>query len=322
MRRKTRSRAESGTCNLCAAPCSSCMHLRHMGSKGNEFSDETSHVTATTSQQSGNVDNALPSLKNNKANECSQPVASEASNLLSINSSHDLLSENVESRENSRPSETGDASAESDVALNSQSGQPSSKQKSVLDQRRLSNKPEDSKAIEGYDESKDRDTSVLAKYMGKKNVSGNTGLVSSLGTLGSGKALNVKSGLLQHPSNDIASCGSPKLESNFFLPTEHKNLSLSNDAASDLVCGNNSSVCNADAFPNDKSNPKLEAEAEKDSREQEDEDFNSADQVEQDVKLIESPDTQQPASQYRSGDESDESEIMEHDVSICTLPLK
>ncbi|GMI79585.1 hypothetical protein like AT5G16680 [Hibiscus trionum] len=96
MSQKVRAKAESGICNVCSAPCSSCMHLgiAHMGSKSDEFSDETDHV-AVASQYSINEDKTGDSLHHNP---------SEASNLLNVNSSHDSYSENFESKVTARPS--------------------------------------------------------------------------------------------------------------------------------------------------------------------------------------------------------------------------
>ncbi|KAK8588877.1 hypothetical protein V6N12_023289 [Hibiscus sabdariffa] len=96
MSQKACAKAESGTCNVCSAPCSSCMHLSiaQMGSKSDEFSDETDHV-AVTSQYSINADKKGDNLYHSP---------SEASNLLNSNSSHDSYSENIESKATARPS--------------------------------------------------------------------------------------------------------------------------------------------------------------------------------------------------------------------------
>ena len=82
------SKMDSGICNVCSAPCSSCTHrnVGFTGSKSDESSDENGHGVAG-SQFSVNEDRLLPS--NN--------TASEASNL--VNSTHDALSENAESRD-------------------------------------------------------------------------------------------------------------------------------------------------------------------------------------------------------------------------------
>uniref|UniRef100_A0A1J3DZ53 Lysine-specific demethylase 5B n=1 Tax=Noccaea caerulescens TaxID=107243 RepID=A0A1J3DZ53_NOCCA len=86
MGRRGRSKVESGTCNVCSAPCSSCMHRNasFTGSMSDESSDENSHGVVA-SQCSSRV-NALGSSHN---------TASEASNLDNSNheSSHNLLSD-------------------------------------------------------------------------------------------------------------------------------------------------------------------------------------------------------------------------------------
>ncbi|KAK7405940.1 hypothetical protein VNO78_07552 [Psophocarpus tetragonolobus] len=99
MIQNTDMRVESGTCNVCSAPCSSCMHLNHalMGSKAEEFSDENCRVGETNDQYSMDVDNAY-SLRS-RVCESSQHTVSEASNMQSVNSSHDALSENAESNQ-------------------------------------------------------------------------------------------------------------------------------------------------------------------------------------------------------------------------------
>ncbi|KAL4377299.1 hypothetical protein GQ457_02G039610 [Hibiscus cannabinus] len=96
MSQKVRAKAESGICNVCSAPCSSCMHLSvaQMGSKSEEFSDETDHV-AVASQYSINEDKTGDSLYHSP---------SEASNILNVNSSHDSYSENLESKASAIPS--------------------------------------------------------------------------------------------------------------------------------------------------------------------------------------------------------------------------
>ncbi|XP_042486315.1 uncharacterized protein LOC122066561 isoform X3 [Macadamia integrifolia] len=96
-----RMKVESGTCNVCSAPCSSCMHFNRavsfMASKTeDEFSDETCRGKAA-SRCSFNDAGILPSFKSRSCND-QQPTASETSNLLSASSSHDSFSENAESK--------------------------------------------------------------------------------------------------------------------------------------------------------------------------------------------------------------------------------
>ncbi|XP_010549857.1 PREDICTED: uncharacterized protein LOC104820905 isoform X2 [Tarenaya hassleriana] len=109
MGRKGRSKMESGTCNVCSAPCSLCLHRSTpglTGSKCDESSDETGPGIAA-SQCSVNEDDVLRSSRVIKAHSDSH-TASEASNL--VNSNHDTFSENAESKEIVRSSEVSNDS--------------------------------------------------------------------------------------------------------------------------------------------------------------------------------------------------------------------
>lgn len=107
MGRRGRSKMESGTCNVCSAPCSSCMHRNasFIASKSDESSDENSHGVVA-SQCSFNRDDLLCSSGFNALGS-SHKTASEASNLL--NSNHDTSSENAESKEIIRSSDISDS---------------------------------------------------------------------------------------------------------------------------------------------------------------------------------------------------------------------
>lgn len=87
-------RLESGTCNVCSAPCSSCMHVNHAPE---EFSDDNCRSGEANVQNSMNEGN-VHSLSS-RACENLQHGVSETSNMLSVSSSHDSLSENAESRQ-------------------------------------------------------------------------------------------------------------------------------------------------------------------------------------------------------------------------------
>ncbi|KAJ6422556.1 hypothetical protein OIU84_027508 [Salix udensis] len=317
MRRKVHTSTESGTCNVCFAPCSSCMHLKLacMGSKGDAFSDETCHVTAS-SQFSYNDGDGLVSFKS-RACDSLQHTTSEASNLLSVSSSHDSLSENAESKVN-RKSSDADASAESHMHPKMTSGRA---------------------VAEDQFSPKSRDSALEAE--------------------GSGKALlSHKSGSFETPSNDVdAGSSSPKVQTKclssnangkyldedpslhdygkqFECLIEQVNLSLSNEAAATIDCVGNLAAHNiADNQANGKStldadsskvsckiNSKLELDADKDSGDQADEGFKCSDQIERKEKLNE-PDklADIPMLQSASGDESGESEILEHDVKVCDI---
>ncbi|KAG8649945.1 hypothetical protein MANES_08G161100v8 [Manihot esculenta] len=229
MRRKVHMRVDSGTCNVCSAPCSSCMHLKLacMGSKGNEFSDETCHESAT-SQNS--VDEDDHSFKN-RAYDSLQHISSEASNLLSVNF-HDSSSENVESKASIRCSDMVDASVESEMLPKLSLGgavaadQLFLKPQSILDRVTSSNKNESSNVLEGRDDniscvSRANDASIAVihhnKIVDRKDLSFSSASVSSLGSegSGSGKAPTLpKSELLETPSNDsCAGSSSLKVQS-------------------------------------------------------------------------------------------------------------
>ncbi|XP_022718629.1 uncharacterized protein LOC111276921 isoform X2 [Durio zibethinus] len=158
MSQKVHTKAESGTCNVCSAPCSSCMHLSiaQMGSK-NEFSDETDHVFVA-SEYSINEDTTGDSL---------QHTPSEASNLLCVNSSRDFYSENIESKATIRPSDVSDAL------------------ENVGIQRPISNKCDGSKSVEGQDDNiscASRANDVNNKDLDSKNSSRSSASVCSLGS--------------------------------------------------------------------------------------------------------------------------------------------
>ncbi|XP_031257241.1 uncharacterized protein LOC116115221 isoform X3 [Pistacia vera] len=314
MSRKNLMRAESGTCNVCSAPCSSCMHrkIAIMGSKIDEFSDETCRET-TASQFSGN-DNV-----GSKGRPCGslQHAASEASNLLSANSSHDSFSVNAESKATVRSCDISVTSEDFDTHPKLSSGgagaedQLSPKPDSVLDQRIFSAKYDDTKGVEGHDDNmssvsraNDADAADGDRYVDFKNLSHSSALVCSLGPEGSGKApFSQKLGSSDIPSAKKADtgCGSPKVQSPF-----------SHSHSDKLLIG---------GFPEvlTKISPKSEAEVEKDSGEPPDEACKSSGHDEHDLKFneLDLPDTQLP--QAASGDDSDESDIVEHDVKVCDI---
>ncbi|KAI3940480.1 hypothetical protein MKW98_024887 [Papaver atlanticum] len=95
-------REESGTCNVCSAPCSSCMHFNRVVSRmdiksEDECSDGTSRGKEA-SRCSFNVTSVLPILKNIALQKRQCAAASETSNVFSACSSHDSFSENAESK--------------------------------------------------------------------------------------------------------------------------------------------------------------------------------------------------------------------------------
>ncbi|XP_052733644.1 uncharacterized protein LOC108340361 isoform X1 [Vigna angularis] len=83
---------ESGTCNVCSVPCSSCMHLNRalMGSKAKEFSDENSRLGE------GKYCEDDGSSPGSRACERLKHAGDDTNHKLSISSTHDSRSENAE----------------------------------------------------------------------------------------------------------------------------------------------------------------------------------------------------------------------------------
>ncbi|ESR50667.1 hypothetical protein CICLE_v10033462mg, partial [Citrus x clementina] len=248
MSRKNRMRAESGTCNVCFAPCSSCMHLNLalMGSKTEEFSDETCRET-TGSQYSINEADDLRSFKRGPCNKLQQ-TASEASNPLSVNSSHDSFSVNAESKVTLRSSEISDASEDFEIHPKfSSRGGP-----------------------EGLEKAQSSEKLELSEIPSVEKVG--------------------------------ASCGSPKVRSP--VPDSQSDKRLV-ESSSDVLT---------------KVHQKSEAETDGDNGEPPDEALKCLDKDKEELKstqLAELPDVQRfPAA---SGDETDESDIMEQDVKVCDI---
>ena len=367
MSKRVHMRGESGTCTVCSAPCSSCMHWNRalMGSKIEEFSDESCRVNVA-SQYSVNESGTLSSLKG-RASDSLQHTTSETSNLLSVNSSHDSFSENADSKATLRSSVVSNASEDVEMLPKLTSGgtiaedQHSSKPQCVLDQRTFSNMYEESKAVEGHDDniscvSRANDANVAVGNH-NRNINSSTASISSLGSQGSGKATYLnKLGSSEIPSSkDVdADSSSPKVRSPYslshsaksfscntnFMDLEknpssdihgkvldcsmgHINSSETNEATSDFVSVQKSVACKGSLIGGSsevsmKNNPKSEAETDKDSGDPPDEALKSSNQDEHDDKsneVVELPDMQEPPVQSVSGDESDESDILEQDVS-------
>ncbi|XP_020681859.1 uncharacterized protein LOC110099129 isoform X4 [Dendrobium catenatum] len=102
-------RIESGTCTVCSAPCSSCMHH-------NRESGVSCNLSVRTDADSSSVSNVdvIPIYKSRTCDDL-QPAASEASNLLSSTSSHDSYGENSESKTSLRACAGYDASDDIDM---------------------------------------------------------------------------------------------------------------------------------------------------------------------------------------------------------------
>ncbi|KAK1285944.1 hypothetical protein QJS10_CPB20g01268 [Acorus calamus] len=111
-------RSESGTCNVCAAPCSSCMHYNRavpaMESTVEDcFSEDIGRGNEATQCISSNV----PINRSRKCDDW-QHVTSESSNIISASSSHDSVSENAESKASMKNCGTYDASENVVMPLN------------------------------------------------------------------------------------------------------------------------------------------------------------------------------------------------------------
>ncbi|KAK9994121.1 hypothetical protein SO802_023824 [Lithocarpus litseifolius] len=303
MSKKVHMRGESGTCNVCSRPCSSCMHLNRslMGSKTEEFSDESCRVNVA-SQYSVNESGTLYSLKN-RASDSLQHTTSETSNLLSVNSSHDSFSENADSKATLRSSVVSDALEDVDMLPKLTSGgtiaedQLSNKPQFVLDQRISSNMYEESKAEEGHDDnissvSRANDANE-AVCNHNRNTNNSTASISSLGPEGPVKAtyLNKLGSSEFPPSKDLDAGSSP--------PKVRRGRPVGGISEVSM-----------------KKYPKSEAETDKDSGDPPDAAMKSSDQDEHDDK---SNEMQEPPLQSVSGDGSDESDIVEQDVKVCDI---
>ncbi|KAI4295253.1 hypothetical protein L6164_035319 [Bauhinia variegata] len=283
-------RRESGTCNVCAAPCSSCMHLNHalMGSKTDEFTDENCRLMETNQYS---MDDGDVSSHRSRTCESLQHAISETSN---VNSSHDSLSENADSR------------------------------------RTLSNKSQDSKCLDVLDDN----TSCLSRASeanlvdgrhyrnaDRINLSCSSTSVSRVGAEGSGSAPSADmSSLSEIPScKDVGTDhSSPKVQSPSTQSQSGKSLSsvpaildLERDSCSHIL----KKVCESSSENIDQSLTKEAAptvvydETRKCSV--------SGKQDERSEELFESPEAEM--QEHQSEDGSDESDVVEHDVKVCDI---
>ncbi|CAL5208500.1 unnamed protein product [Lathyrus oleraceus] len=309
---------KQGTCNVCSAPCSSCMHLN----QAEEFSDENgrSGEAGQSSVNEGNV-HSLSS----RASENLQHDVSETSNMLSINSSHDSLSENAESRQI------------------------------------LMNKYQDTKHSEGHDDnasciSRASDANLVndshQRNADRINIPCSSASASHFGVERSGIAPSVeetpssKDVETDHSSptiqrqhgqsqNDKSLSDNPSLihmerDSNSQIPEkisecsiENCNSSLTKESAPIVVSGEKCAT-NKDKLIDDTSNvslkvcPKSQADPDNDVCDAKVEDCKCSVHYEHNEKgeeLIKSPGKQESQSE----NESDESDVVEHDVKVCDI---
>ncbi|TYH79418.1 hypothetical protein ES332_D03G062700v1 [Gossypium tomentosum] len=277
---KVHTKAESGTCNVFSAPCSSCMHLSisQMGSKRSEFSDETDSVAVATQY----------SINEDKTNDSLQHTHSEASNLLSVNSSHDSYSENIESKATTRPSD-----ASEDVGI----------------QRTFSNKYDGSKGIEGHDDSSLRASrasgaNTAFSYCNKDLDSNNSSRSSvSVCSLGSGKVLSSqKVDLSELPS--VKEVDDSKVSLRIQSLYSHSQSDKSTVGGSSEISTkiHLKSEADTDRKPLDKAVKSLNEGEHDESNE-----------------LVELPGKLDSPLQAASGDESCESVATELDVKVCDI---
>lgn len=123
-------RVESGTCNVCSAPCSSCMHFNRstsvMGSNVDGGFTAVKLMRDETDCCSFNVADVHPIYKSGACDDL-QHAASESSNLLSVSSSLDSFSENAESKAALAPNATFDVSDDVEMPSKMFSGETGGK---------------------------------------------------------------------------------------------------------------------------------------------------------------------------------------------------
>ena len=296
---------ECGACNVCSAPCSSCLHLNRsfMGSKADEFSDETCRVNAA-SQYSINVGDASSSFKR-KACDSLQHTTSETSNLLSVNSSHDSLSENAESKATMRSSDTSVEVHDDNISCISRANdanQAVNNHNRNVERKNLSCSLASGKAHK----------SVMSDTVKAGDSGDSTEKVQPLAFTHELVHLFPLMQFLTDLGKDTSSHMQGKLPEFF----GHADSSFKNE--SDIIVGQKFVSHKSLGVPT-KLCPKTEVES--NGQDPKDEASKSLDHGEKDVKsseLVEVADMR--PLQSASGDDSDESDIVEHDVS--SIPHK
>ncbi|KAG0460663.1 hypothetical protein HPP92_020559 [Vanilla planifolia] len=97
-------RVESGTCNVCSAPCSSCMHYGLSLSAVDSISESGFSSSLCTRKKSKSSFFNVDSMPISKVRICDDLHNAETSNFLSTGSSHESYSEIAESKTNLRVS--------------------------------------------------------------------------------------------------------------------------------------------------------------------------------------------------------------------------
>ncbi|KAK9914729.1 hypothetical protein M0R45_038488 [Rubus argutus] len=269
-----------------------------MGSKAVEVSDETCHVNGVN-HYSVNVGDTPSSFKN-KACDSLQHTTSETSNLLSVNSSYDSLSENAESRAPLRFSNTSDDLEGAD---------------------KLPNKYYDSKGFEVHEDnvsclSRANDTNIALsnhnRNVERKNFSCSLASVGSVDPEEFGKPQKLV--LSEMPPLKDAGAGSSASKEKLPECSGHMDSSsLTKEAASRQKVASHKGL-----EVSTKICSKFEVETSDDGHDPKEESLKYSGHDEQEVKsseLVEAAGMQ--PSQSVSGD--DESDIVEHDVKVCDI---
>ncbi|KAF1861319.1 hypothetical protein Lal_00014045 [Lupinus albus] len=277
---------ESGTCNVCSAPCSSCMHLNHAlkRAKAEEFSDENCRLGEANNNLCSMDDGNVSSLRS-RACERSQHAISETSNIVGITSSHDSLSENVESKQT------------------------------------LTNKYKDSKSLEGHDEN----TSCISRASGIVNNSHtwnkDVGSIESLYVQSrSDRSLSGDPSLM-HRERDLCSHIPERSDCSIenFNSSSTKEREPIVDSGEKCIA-NKDSLVDFTAKVSTKVCPKSEADRDKDVCDVKDEDRNGSAhdrQHEKTEELVKSPGLQEPKSEH----ESDKTDLMEPDIDVQSCDI-
>ncbi|KAL7003832.1 hypothetical protein U1Q18_004975, partial [Sarracenia purpurea var. burkii] len=343
-------RAESGTCNVCSAPCSSCLHITRtlMDSKTDECSDETCEGNSG-SQYS--VNDVVP--VKSTACDSGRNTASETSNLVSVNSNHDSFSENVESKACLRNCDVSGSYEDDEMHQTFSSHQ-----------RGSTNRLEVQKVVEGHGDSVScvsggNHANKLASYVSGNVVRKNVPHSSVSAELSSHKADLIDSSKDRSEGDSskvLMACSCPysgkshscnpnvrDLEEDLCsqipveLPEfskEHLNSSLTKEAASDMVCGQGSAsytcggmddggLVSGNSAASDKICLDFEAETEleTDKGSGDPSAVNSSKQIEE-IKIKEScglPYPRETSLESQPVEDSDGSDVVEHDVKVCDI---
>ncbi|CAJ1934107.1 unnamed protein product [Sphenostylis stenocarpa] len=277
MIQKADMRLESGTCNVCSAPCSSCMHLNRalMGSKAKEFSDDNCRVGEANQYCIDEADGPSPGSR--ACQRLKKHAINETSHKSSISSTHDSVSENAENGA-------------------------------------LSEKYQDSKCLESLDDI----TSCISRTSNANlasgshqmntdriNISCSSTSVSHLGAEVSGNGLSVD-------MSGLSECCIENVDSSF----TKERVPIIADGEKSLA--DNENLNNGTAKVSIEIHPSSEADIGNNVDVAKDEDNNNPthhDQHQKVEELIKSAGRAEP----QSDDESDESDVVEHDVKVCDI---